>query len=99
MVVVVKESVSVTCSCEGGGSKRGVMGSRIGGNDGMRSGCSTCIRVCVRVEWVRDLLTRAGFALSGALNVLSSPSGVAEGSSSTSGVDAGVGGTRDLENC
>ena len=99
MVVVKEESVSVTCSCKGGGSKMGVMGSRVGGNDGMRSGCSTCIRVCVRVEWVRDLLTRAGFALSGALNVLSSPSGVAEGSSSTSGVDAGVGGTRDLENC
>ena len=33
-MVVVEKSVSVTCSCEGCGSKMGVMGSRLAGKGG-----------------------------------------------------------------
>jgi hypothetical protein len=36
VMVVVGESVSVACSCEDGGSKMGVTGSRLGGKVGGR---------------------------------------------------------------
>ena len=51
MVVVEEESVSVTCSCEDGGSKMCVMGSRVGENDGGTSSGRSA-----RVVWVRELL-------------------------------------------
>ena len=51
MVVVEEESVSVTCSCEGGGSKMCVMGSRVGENDGGTSSGRSA-----PVVWVRELL-------------------------------------------
>jgi hypothetical protein len=59
VMTVEEKSVSTVCSFEeGGGSKMGVMGSRVGGNvGGMRSGRSTRERVRVRVVgWVGELL-------------------------------------------
>jgi hypothetical protein len=47
-MVVVEESVSVTCSCKDGSSKMGVTRSRLGGKDGgIRSGRSARVQVCV----------------------------------------------------
>jgi hypothetical protein len=55
VMVGVEESASATCSCEDGGSKMGVTGSRLGGNvGGKRSGRRA--RVRVRVERVSELL-------------------------------------------
>jgi hypothetical protein len=63
VMVVVEESVSVTCSCGDGGSEMGVTGSMVSGKDaGIRRGRRA--RVRFRMARVSELLGWAGFAMS-----------------------------------